>query len=84
MRRVILGLTGSVATTLYEKLITQLQEIGPVDVILTERARHFIHLPRLCNILENGKGENVYCPVVESLYPRVEISYSLYDKKKHI
>ena len=42
MKRILLGLTGSVATVLYEKLIKELQTIGPVDVILTEKAKHFI------------------------------------------
>jgi len=41
--RILLGLTGSVATVLYEKLIKELQSVGTVDVILTNSARHFVH-----------------------------------------
>lgn len=41
-RRILLGLTGSVATVLYEKIIKELQKIGTVDVILTESAKHFV------------------------------------------
>lgn len=39
---ILLGLTGSVATTLYLKLIDKLSELGNVDVILTDRAKEFI------------------------------------------
>jgi phosphopantothenoylcysteine decarboxylase len=56
MRRILLGLTGSVATVLYEKLIKELQKLGPVDVILTEKAKHFIDFPRLCDALEANDG----------------------------
>lgn len=41
-RRILLGLTGSVATILYEKLIKQLSELGDVNIVLTERANHFV------------------------------------------
>jgi phosphopantothenoylcysteine decarboxylase len=41
-RKVLLGLTGSVASVLYEKLIKELQSVGDVDVILTNAAKHFI------------------------------------------
>ena len=40
--RILLGLTGSVATVLYEKIITELQTIAPVTVILTESSKHFV------------------------------------------
>jgi len=56
MRKILLGLTGSVATVLYEKLIKELQTIGPVDVILTEKAFHFVELPKLCDALELRGG----------------------------
>lgn len=42
-RTIILGLTGSVATVLYEKLISKLKELGEVNIILTEKAKHFIN-----------------------------------------
>lgn len=46
--KILLGLTGSVATVLYEKLIKELQTIGEVEVIVTERAKHFIdHMPNV-------------------------------------
>lgn len=40
--KILLGLTGSVATVLYDKLIEKFMEIGEVSVILTERAEHFV------------------------------------------
>lgn len=40
--KILLGLTGSVATVLYQKLISQLREIGDVSIILTESAEHFV------------------------------------------
>jgi len=40
--KILLGLTGSVATILYEKLIQELQTIGDVHVILTESSKHFV------------------------------------------
>lgn len=54
--RILLGLTGSVATVLYVKLIEELQTLGEVDVILTERAQHFIDMPLICDALEKNKG----------------------------
>lgn len=39
---IILGLTGSVASTLYMKLIERLGELGTVDVVVTEKAKEFI------------------------------------------
>ena len=41
-RTIVLGLTGSVATVLYQKLINELQTLGNVVVILTEKAEHFV------------------------------------------
>lgn len=51
-RKILLGLTGSVATALYDKLIEQLSELGKVEVIVTEKAYHFIRFRRLCDVLE--------------------------------
>jgi phosphopantothenoylcysteine decarboxylase len=55
-RRILLGLTGSVASILYAKLIEQLGTIGIVDVILTDKANSFVHLPQLCDSLEKVGG----------------------------
>jgi phosphopantothenoylcysteine decarboxylase len=52
-RRILLGLTGSVATVLYEKLIEELRKLGDVSVILTEKAEHFVSNDFL-------KGVNVF------------------------
>lgn len=41
-RTIVLGLTGSVATVLYQKLIAKLQTLGDVVIILTEKAEHFV------------------------------------------
>lgn len=40
--KILLGLTGSVASILYKKLIEDLQKVGEVEVILTDRAKHFV------------------------------------------
>ena len=54
--RIILGLTGSVASILYLKLIKELQKIGTVDVILTEKAHHFVDLETLRSALKEKRG----------------------------
>lgn len=42
-RKILLGLTGTVASTLYLKIIKQFQDEGfHVDVVLTEKATHFL------------------------------------------
>jgi len=41
--KILLGLTGSVATVLYQKLIKELNIIDEVEVILTEKAKHFVN-----------------------------------------
>jgi phosphopantothenoylcysteine decarboxylase len=40
--KIVLGLTGSVATTLAKKTFTALRELGDVDVVFTEAAKHFV------------------------------------------
>lgn len=55
-RRILLGLTGSVASILYSKLIEQLGTLGAVDVILTNKANSFVQLPQLCDALEKVNG----------------------------
>lgn len=55
-RRILLGLTGSVASILYAKLIEQLGTLGAVDVILTARSNSFVCLPKLCDSLEKVGG----------------------------
>lgn len=39
---ILIGFTGSVATVLCEKIISEFQKLGEVRVIITESARHFI------------------------------------------
>jgi phosphopantothenoylcysteine decarboxylase len=39
---IILGLTGSVASILYKKLVEELQSIGNVIVVMTPKAEHFV------------------------------------------
>jgi phosphopantothenoylcysteine decarboxylase len=41
-RNILLGLTGSVATMVADKVIRQLQNIGNVRVVVTEKAEHFL------------------------------------------
>jgi phosphopantothenoylcysteine decarboxylase len=55
-RRIILGLTGSVASVLYVKLIEQLGELGEVDVVLTRSSYSFIDFSKLCESLEKVGG----------------------------
>lgn len=62
--RILLGLTGSVATVLHVKLVQALQELGEVDAIITERARHFINFKELRDILKNKNG-NLYSDLDE-------------------
>ena len=40
--KILLGLTGSVATILYQKLIDKLGTVGDVSIVLTEKAEHFV------------------------------------------
>lgn len=55
MKRILLGLTGSVASILYKKIIEQLQTIGQVDVILTPSANHFVNDLDIPKLLKGGK-----------------------------
>lgn len=41
--RILLGLTGSVASKLYKKLIAELSQIGEVSVVITDKAKPFMH-----------------------------------------
>ncbi len=42
-RKILLGLTGTVATTLYLKIVKQYQDAGfDVDIIMTEKAKYFL------------------------------------------
>jgi phosphopantothenoylcysteine decarboxylase len=54
--RVLLGLTGSVASILYTKLIGQLSLIGPVTVLLTEKSWAFIDFDQLKTALNTYGG----------------------------
>lgn len=54
--RLLLGLTGSVASILYEKLIKQLSTLGIVDVILTDKSSSFVILPKLIEIVSKNGG----------------------------
>ena len=49
---ILLGLTGSVASTIGWKVYEALSKLGPVKIILTERAKHFWHT--YGNVLEPG------------------------------
>lgn len=53
---ILLGLTGSVASTLYMKLIEEFSKLGNVDVILTENAKKFAN-PQ---ILLQSKARTIY------------------------
>jgi phosphopantothenoylcysteine decarboxylase len=55
-RKILLGLTGSVASVLYEKLIGELSKLGDVSVILTEKSYAFIDYPRLCDAIRKAHG----------------------------
>jgi phosphopantothenoylcysteine decarboxylase len=49
--KILLGLTGSVASVLNMKLVQELQRLGEVEVILTERAKPFVDIGWLANHL---------------------------------
>lgn len=59
-RRILLGLTGSVASILYAKLIERLSVIGIVDVIVTYRTIHFIKDFNDFESLVESRGGKVY------------------------
>ncbi len=63
-RRIILGLTGSVASILYLKLVEALQRDFIVDVILTEKSNHFIDIVELIRFVKM-KGGQVYTDASE-------------------
>lgn len=71
--RILLGLTGSVASVLYKKLITELQSIGIVDVIITEKANHFVENSELLEAVRS-KGGNVYSDSSEWIWFENEMS----------
>lgn len=84
--RILLGLTGSVATVLYVKLVEELQLLGIVDVILTERAHHFVDMPLLCDAVEK-KGGVIYTDKDEWHWTHNQISERKWlknDKVLHI
>lgn len=56
-RRILLGITGSVASILYAKLIEQLGTLGVVDVILTEKSKHFVSEGYILDILRKSGGK---------------------------
>lgn len=51
---IILGLTGSVATTLHKKIVEHLSTIGTVTTIVTEKAKHFIEPEYLKTYLDDS------------------------------
>ena len=57
--KIILGLTGSVASILHQKLAEQLQTIGEVNVIRTHSAKSFVDHAELCKLLAD-KGGRMY------------------------
>ncbi len=56
--RILLGLTGSVASVLYLKLIEKLSSIGDVDVIITESAKHFVSEYEISKLLQSKSVNN--------------------------
>lgn len=55
-RRILLGLTGSVASILYAKLIEKLSAIGIVDVIITEKTVPFVSVGYIKDLLRKTGG----------------------------
>jgi len=56
---ILLGLTGSVASTLAEKLVTSLKEIGDVRVVMTNSAKHFVRIPVLASMCDHVLDDDV-------------------------
>jgi phosphopantothenoylcysteine decarboxylase len=75
---ILLGLTGSVATTLAPKIIKRLQEIGSVSVVMTERAKPFLddrfHLDAACN------GVNIFSENDEWTWTKDRVSSGKWKK----
>lgn len=49
---ILLGLTGSVASTLSIKLVKELLKVASVKVVITENSKHFINIDELSNLVE--------------------------------
>ena len=52
MHKILIGFTGSVASTLYKKIITQFQELGEVGVVVTQAATKFLDVDYIKNELK--------------------------------
>jgi len=68
---ILLGLTGSVASSLAPKIVDALQLVGEVKVVYTEPALHFFHLNSLSPTidLEYVYGDNDYWRWENELFP---------------
>lgn len=49
MHKILIGFTGSVASILYKKIITQFQELGEVGVVVTQSATKFLDVEYIKN-----------------------------------
>jgi phosphopantothenoylcysteine decarboxylase len=56
-KTIVLGLTGSVATTLYQKLMYELGEIANLNIVLTKKSYHFLSFEKFCDSLEYGSNK---------------------------
>ena len=83
MRRILLGLTGSVASTLHLKLIQQLQTIGIVDVIITKSVKPFIDFECISAAL-HMMGGKIYQDEDEWIWEDNRTKYQKDDKVLHI
>jgi phosphopantothenoylcysteine synthetase/decarboxylase len=62
MVRILLGLTGSVACIKADELVKQLQQLGEVNVVLTQPALHFIDKDGLgCPVYSDGHRFRILC-----------------------
>lgn len=77
--KILLGLTGSVASTLADKILKAMQQIGEVKIVVTEHARSLLPLERFAS-LNNGEttwdGSPVYTDANEWSFPSETAGWS--------
>jgi phosphopantothenoylcysteine decarboxylase len=79
-RKILLGLTGSVASILHKKLIEEFSKIGEISVLLTDKAKHFISdIPEGIKVYcdQNEWKEGVWIKNEEILHIKLRDEYSV-------
>lgn len=82
--KILLGLTGSVASTLYEKLISQLGEVGEVETIITKKAEAFVHTGRIAKLHADHEEWAWWTGQYEEFQEKYRYDYQKNDPIVHI